>query len=74
MAICVQLKRKFRRFKDYRLAKINIFGFLVLEMLTILRDAYQAAKNNGHEMPEPQCFDILGPYELVKEVLRDKQD
>lgn len=72
-AICAQLSKKFGRFKDYKLAKINIFCFLALEMLTILRDAHKAAKDGGHEMPKPLCFDLLEPYELVKQVLREKQ-
>jgi hypothetical protein len=53
---------------------MNIFGFMVLELLTILRDAYNISKSAGHEFSLPTFFALLQPYDLIKQVLCDKKD
>ena len=47
---------------------------MVLELLTILRDAYNIAKSAGHELSLPTFFALLQPYDLIKRVLCDKKD
>jgi hypothetical protein len=56
------------------MAKMKIFSFMALEMLQILRDAYNVAKNGGHELHPPVFLDLLKPYDLVKRILQDKKD
>ncbi len=47
---------------------------MVLELLTILRDACNIANIAGHEFSLPKFFDLLQPYDLIKQVLCDKKD
>ena len=47
---------------------------MVLELLTILRDAYNSANCASHEFSLPKFFNLLQPYDLIKQVLCDKKD
>jgi hypothetical protein len=61
------LATKVGQFKQFRNTKLNLFGYLLLEMLTILREVALSVD----KPMSPTITQMLDAYRAVKSVLAD---